>query len=51
MGDECCVVLVPLVMLGAFAGFMVYWVIVAVYLYSSGTITKSPNSFYAVPEW
>jgi len=51
IGNECCVMFVPLVMTGTFILFMIYWIIVAVYLYSSGTITKSPTSFYAYPEW
>lgn len=51
IGSEFCVMFVPLVMTGTFICFMIYWIITTLYIYSSGSVVKETNSFYAVPEW
>jgi hypothetical protein len=44
VGENCGIVLVPMFIFIIFVGYLIYWVIVGVYLYSSGTVVHKPDS-------
>lgn len=51
VGSVCSVYLVPIFFYVVTVLFYAYWVVLSVFLYSSGTVTKSNNSLIASVEW
>ena len=47
----CSILLVPFVLFIIIAGYIAYWIALAVFIYSSGDIVKHPSTFVAQVKW
>jgi len=51
IAETCSVLFVPVIMFLVVVGFFIYWVVVAVYIYSTGTVVKNQTTFIASIQW
>jgi len=49
--DTLTVLLVPIIIFAVTVAFYVYWCAVSIFIYSTGTVTKSSTSFIATIQW